>query len=260
MEKIYTPFEIYKNMINSSVEKAKKPFLTNFLLGIMAGIFIALAAIGAISIWGMEGDIALKKFLGAAVFPVGIFFVVVAGSQLFTGNALMTTAVFKKKLSIASLLKNWSAVYLGNLVGSVFIAFLAYEAGLYEHTSDLNSMGKFVVAVGLSKTALSFKLAFFKGVLCNILVVLAVWSSTSTKTMIGKVSALWLPVTVFALSGYEHCVANMFFIPMAMFLRPSITVLDLFHNLVPVTLGNIVGGGLVVPIMYYLIYLKNKTE
>ncbi len=260
MEKIFTPIEIYNNMISDSAKKASKPFRINFLLGIMAGIFIALAAIGAISLWGIKGDPTLTKFLGAAVFPVGIVFVVVAGSQLFTGNALMTTALFKGKISLAGLAKNWTAVYLGNLVGSVFIAFLAYEASLYEHTSDLNSMGKFVVAVGLSKVSLSFSIAFFKGVLCNILVVLAVWISTSTKTMVGKVAALWLPVTVFALSGYEHCVANMFFIPMAMFLNPSISFLDLIHNLIPVTLGNIVGGGLVVPIIYYLIYLKEKSE
>ncbi len=256
MEHLLTPYEIYTNMIQTSVKKANTPFIKSLFLGIMAGIFIALAAIGAISIWGMNGDISIKKFLGAAVFPVGIVFVVIAGSELFTGNALMAVALLNKKISLSKLLKNWTAVYLGNFIGSVFIAFLMYKSGIWIQDGTLNSMGEFSVSVGNNKVALDFMTAFYRGILCNIIVVLAVWTASATNSMIGKIGALWLPVTVFALSGYEHCVANMFFIPVAMFHSTNITIVNLFQNLIPVTLGNIVGGAIVVPIIYFIIHSK----
>ncbi len=254
MEKILSLLEIYETMIDNSVKKANLPFLKSLLLGIMAGIFISLGAIGAMVIWGMDGSSVAKKYLGGAVFPVGIVLVVIAGSELFTGNALMSVGLLNKKIKASGLLKNWTAVYLGNFISSIFMAFLVYKSGLWGMDGSLNSIGEVAVSIGLKKTTLAFSPAFYRGVLCNIIVVLAVWISLATKAMSGKILSLWLPVSVFVISGYEHCVANMFFIPVSTFLGADISIAALFSNLIPVTLGNIVGGSIIVPVMYYIIH------
>ncbi len=259
MEKILSPLEIYDTMIESSIKKANTPFIKSLLLGIMAGIFISLGAIGAMVIWGMDGSAVAKKYLGGAVFPVGIVFVIVAGSQLFTGNALMSVGLLNKKIKLSGLLKNWTAVYLGNFIGSLFMAYLIYKSQLWMSGDGLSSVGEVAFKIAIKKCSLDFSVAFYRGVLCNIIVVLAVWISLATKTMSGKILSLWLPISVFVISGYEHCVANMFFIPVAMFHGADVGMSGLFANLIPVTLGNIVGGSIVVPVMYYIIHsIKEK--
>ncbi len=256
MEKILNPIEISNHVIESSIKKSKGRFLNTLLLGIMAGMFIALGSVAAIVIWSAPGDPVIKKYLGGAVFPVGIVLVVIAGSQLFTGNCAMTLGAFVKKIKIRDILKNWTAVYIGNFIGSVFIVLLIYEAKMWVNTANAETL----IAIGMKKVSLDFSVLVYRGILCNIIVVLAVWIATASSTMIGKIAALWFPVSVFVISGYEHSVANMFFIPGAMIHGATITVMNLIHNLIPVTIGNIIGGGIVVPLMYYLINYAKKDH
>ncbi len=256
MEKILTPIEISNSMIESSIKKANGTFLRTLLLGIMAGMFIALGSVAAIVIWSAPGDIVIKKYLGAAVFPIGIILVVIAGSQLFTGNCVMTLGLLVKKIKFTDIIKNWIAVYIGNLIGSVFIVFLIYKSNLWVNTANAETL----INIGIKKVHLDFSTLLYRGILCNIIVVLAVWIATGSSTMIGKIAALWFPVSVFVISGYEHSIANMFFIPGAMIHGANITVIELIHNLLPVTIGNIIGGGVIIPLMYYFINYAKKDH
>lgn len=258
---LLSPAEIAQKMLDVSEKKANNTFGNMFMLGIMAGIFIALGGAAATVMWGTTGDVGVSKYLGAAVFfPVGIILVVLAGSELFTGNNLMTLGVFSGRISVGGLLKNWSAVYLGNFVGSIIIAVLVFKGQLWGNADGLNVIGQKAVAIANGKVSLSFSVAFYRAILCNIVVVLAVWMATGATTVQGKVLTLWFPVSAFVISGYEHIIANMFFIPVGMFYGAPVTWSQMFTaNFLPVTLGNLVGGAVVVPLMYYMIYM-NKSK
>ncbi len=169
--------------------------------------------------------------------------------------------VFSGRISVGGLLKNWSAVYLGNFVGSIIIAVLVFKGQLWGGNADgLNVIGQKAVAIANGKVSLSFSVAFYRAILCNIVVVLAVWMATGATTVQGKVLTLWFPVSAFVISGYEHIIANMFFIPVGMFYGAPVTWSQMFTaNFLPVTLGNLVGGAVVVPLMYYMIYM-NKSK
>lgn len=258
---LLSPAEIAEKMLDVSEKKANNSFGNMLMLGIMAGIFIALGGAAATVMWGTTGDLGVSKYLGAAVFPVGIVLVVLAGSELFTGNNLMTLGVMNGRISLGGLLKNWSAVYLGNFIGSIFIAVLVYKGQLWGGVNGLNAIGQKAVAIANAKSSLSFQAAFFRAILCNIVVVLAVWMATGASTVQGKVLTLWFPVSAFVISGYEHIIANMFFIPVGMFYGAPVTWGQMITtNFVPVTLGNLVGGAIVVPVAYHLIYLSGKTS
>ncbi|SHH17755.1 formate/nitrite transporter family protein [Tepidibacter thalassicus] len=259
MEKRYLlPREVAEATVNSGVVKANLSISRLILLGIFAGIFISFGAYGDIVV--MQSlkniDIGIMKFMGAFVFPVGLMLVVIAGAELFTGNNLMTLALMDGKITLRGLLKNWVFVYIGNFIGSILIVIVIFKAGLLkDRAADLS------IAIAKGKLGLTFEVAFLRAVLCNIIVVLAVWMATAAQDIVSKIFACWFPIMLFVLSGYEHSIANMFFIPMGKLLGLSVTWGEIFiKNLIPVTIGNIVGGGLIVPLVYYICYIKPFKE
>ena len=264
MEKrMLSPKEIAEATVKTGVAKANKTSLNLLLLGILAGAFIAFGSIGAIRMATLFKDPGAAKFMFAAVFPVGLMLVVLAGGELFTGNNLITLALMKKEIGWKGLAKNWSLVYIGNLIGSLIMAWMVVESGLFGSLTPAGVEGKtfadVAVKIAHGKMGLTFSVAFIRGILCNIIVVLAVWLMTGAKDMTGKIFACWFPVMLFVLSGYEHCIANMFFIPVAQMLEGSLNMVEMFTaNVIPVTLGNIFGGGVIVPVFYYLIFLRDE--
>ncbi len=249
------PKEIADTVVEVGKKKAKLSASKMILLGILAGMFIALAGVGA-----TLGNVAGGKIAGACIFPAGLAMVVVAGSELFTGNNLMIIAFLKKKITLKELLKNWGLVFLGNLIGALIVAFLAVVGGVLDGVSDA------VTTTAANKFNLDFIEAFVRGILCNFLVCIAVWMAFGAETVTGKIIAVFFPIMLFVLCGFEHSVADMFYGPAGIFMAikngVSVEGLNvgafLFQNLLPVTLGNIVGGAGLVGGGYYLIYLKNK--
>ncbi|MGF7058175.1 formate/nitrite transporter family protein [Brassicibacter mesophilus] len=254
MEKRYlSPSEVANATINAGITKAKLSITRILLLGIFAGIFIGLGAFGDIVVMQtLKGiDIGVMKLIGASVFPVGLMLVVIAGAELFTGNCLMTMAIMDKKITLGEMLKNWFFVYLGNFIGAVLLAFIILKAELLQgHVLEM------AASIGTAKLSLSFQAAFLRGILCNIVVVLAVWLGAAALDVVSRLLAIWFPIMLFVLSGYEHSIANMFFIPLAKFAGVNVPWLSIWtDNLIPVTLGNIVGGAIIVPVVYYIVYV-----
>lgn len=276
MEKrVLKPAEVLDSVIEVSVGKAAGGFIKLLLLGILAGAFIAFAAEGsnmaAFNLLAKPETFGLGKVLAGAVFGTGLMLVVLAGGELFTGNTLILAAVCEKKVNAAKMLRNWAVVYAGNLLGSVFIAYMIVQSGLFSSGGDL--LGAVTLRIATYKVNLSFPAAFYLGIMCNWLVCLAVWLSFAADTMAGKIFAIFFPIWLFITSGFEHSVANMYYIPAGIMIKnvPAFLKLSgldpvalealswagfLFDNLIPVTLGNIVGGGLFVGMAYWYIYKK----
>lgn len=218
------------------------------LLGALAGAFIAFAGVAA-SIGGALGG----KLTSATIFPIGLTMVLLAGSELFTGNCLFLMPLLRRNITAGHMLRNWVAVYLGNLLGSVAVAFLVVQC------SALDGIAEAAVAAAVTKAALPFGVALLRGVLCNFLVCLAVWMAFCAQSAGGKVVSLFGPIFLFVLCGFEHSVANMYYIPAGIFLAENgeVTWLSLWQNLLPVTLGNMVGGCGLGGILYLLYGRKN---
>lgn len=218
------------------------------LLGALAGAFIAFAGVAA-SIGGALGG----KLASATIFPIGLTMVLLAGSELFTGNCLFLMPLLRRNITAGHMLRNWVAVYLGNLLGSVAVAFLVVQCGA------LDGIAEAAVAAAVTKAALPFGVALLRGVLCNFLVCLAVWMAFCAQSAGGKVVSLFGPIFLFVLCGFEHSVANMYYIPAGIFLAENgeVTWLSLWQNLLLVTLGNMVGGCGLGGILYLLYGRKN---
>ncbi len=218
------------------------------LLGALAGAFIAFAGVAA-SIGGALGG----KLASATIFPIGLTMVLLAGSELFTGNCLFLMPLLRRNITAGHMLRNWVAVYLGNLLGSVAVAFLVVQCGA------LDGIAEAAVAAAVTKAALPFGVALLRGVLCNFLVCLAVWMAFCAQSAGGKVVSLFGPIFLFVLCGFEHSVANMYYISAGIFLAENgeVTWLSLWQNLLPVTLGNMVGGCGLGGILYLLYGRKN---
>lgn len=251
MEKRYlAPSEVAQAIIVSAETKASLSITRILILGIMAGAYVGFGGYAYIVAMQTLGNIdaGLMRFFGAAVFPVGLMLVIFSGSELFTGNNLMTMGLMDRKITLTGMLRNWLFVYIGNFIGSVILAYIVHKSQLVNE----NILAK-TLDVGLAKTSLSFQAAFLRGILCNILVVLAVWTAAASKDIASKIFSMWFPVMLFVLSGFEHSVANMFIIPLAKFSGLAITWNHIWTtNLIPVTLGNIVGGGIIIPVAYYI--------
>lgn len=254
MNKRYlAPSEVAKAIIISAETKASLSITRMLILGIMAGMLIGFGAFANIVVTQTISniDVGLSKFLGASVFPVGLMLVVFSGSELFTGNNLMTMALVDGKISFPKMIKNWFFVYLGNFIGSVALAYIVYKSGLVSGNVLITTQN-----TGLAKISLDFQAAFIRGFLCNILVVLGVWSAAAATDIGSKVLSLWFPVMLFVLGGFEHSVANMFYLPLAMFSGLSTNWSSIWlSNLIPVTLGNITSGGIFIPFAYYITYV-----
>jgi formate/nitrite transporter len=244
-----SPKEILNIWINNGKNKAALPVYKMILLGILAGMIIGFGCHVFVLATASEAT-AVSKLIGAALFPVGLMMVIFCGAELFTGNNLMTLALMKKEITVGGMLKNWGFVYLGNLIGSVLLAFLLAKSGLYTGAAAERAM-----AVASSKASMPFMDAVIRGILCNILVVLACWFQAGSKEMAGKILAVWFPIMMFVFAGFEHSVANMTYIPLGMFLGADVTIGGfLLGNLIPVTIGNLVGGALFIPVIYTLVY------
>lgn len=259
LNNLLTPAEIAEKMLDVSKKKVSKTFVKMLLVGFMGGAFIALGSVAATVMWGTVGDVGIGKFLGAAIFPVGIVMVLITGAELFTGNNLITIGALNGHISWGALTKNWIAIFIGNFLGSVFIAGLVYAGHLFGSGDSLNGIGEMAVRIARYKTGHTFLVAFFRAILCNIVVSLSIWMATGISTVEGKILAVWFPIAAFVMAGYEHIVANMFFIPMGIFLGSGVSWGELVvNNFIPVTLGNIIGGGLIVPVVYHILYLQKK--
>lgn len=259
-----TPKEIASAFVQVGIQKANMPKTKLFVLGIFAGVFIALAGAGSSIACATIENASLARLLNAMIFPAGLVMVLLAGSELFTGNSLMIIARLEKKITSKQLLLNWLLVYLGNFVGSMFVVWMI----VYSHVPDLFAQGlaQAMVNGAQAKVNLSFSDAFLKGIMCNILVCLAVWVAMAATSAHGKIIALYLPIVVFVLCGFEHCIANMYSIPVGYFagleygLSNSISLASfILHNLVPVTIGNIVGGCM-VGAGYWYCYIDQKRS
>lgn len=275
-EKLYCdPQEILEVTIQKGIGKAKNPIFKQLTLGFLAGVFIAFASEGsnmaAFGFLAKPETYCLGKFIAGLIFPVGLMLVLIAGGELFTGNNLITIAVLDKKVHVFSMLKNWCFVYLGNFIGSVFIAYLIFKSGQLH--SGANLLAGMTIKIAYGKVSLSFTQAICLGIMCNWLVCLAVWLCYGAKDMTGKLFATFFPIWLFITSGFEHSVANMYYIPAGIFAKTipeyaeashisaqNLAILNwsnfFINNLLPVTLGNIIGGAFFVATVYWLCYRK----
>lgn len=256
-----SPVEITKAAVASGKAKTEIDWGRLLVLGFLAGAYIAfgsqLAVTAAAGTWQQFPE--LQKLVFGAVFPVGLMLVVIAGSELFTGNCMLAViACLNKGGRWLGLAKNWLGSYIGNFVGAVFVAyFLAVATGLFL-TEPLCS---YITGIAQTKCSLSFTEAFWRGVGCNWLVCLAVWLAIGSEDIVGKIFGIQFPIMAFVVLGFEHSIANMFFIPAAIFATGAVGWPPfLINNLLPVTLGNIVGGGLFVATIYWWVYLKGGVE
>jgi len=263
--------EIAEAICESGEAKTELPLDKMFVLAVLAGVYIAfgshLATVVSQDSQPILGT-GLTSLLMGTVFPVGLILVVLGGAELFTGNSLMVLSCLTGKAKLTGLLRNWVVVYIGNLIGAITLAGLIFGGGLYGINGG--SLGLREVAIANAKVNIPFVEAFFRGILCNWLVCLAIWIATSSTDTIGKIFACFFPIMAFVTSSFEHSVANMFFIPIGIMVKgvPAIasnTTLDLanltwegfvLRNLVPVTLGNIVGGAFFVATLYWYTYLR----
>lgn len=258
-----TPKAIAEAACSAGCAKASLPSSKQLVLGFLAGAFIAFGGLLAIIVGKGSPELnaanpGLGKFVFGAVFPVGLMLVVIAGAELFTGNCgVIPTACLSGAAKWRQMLRNWVNVYLGNFIGSVFVAlFLAYWSGLVAGGAD-SPLGAASAAIAEAKVSLTFGQAILRGIACNWLVVLAVWLAMASDDIVGKVFAIWFPIMAFVAMGFEHSIANMFFIPLGMLNGANVTIGQfLLNNLLPVTIGNIIGGSLFVGAAYWWVYLR----
>jgi formate transporter len=250
----YKPAEIARRVEAVGVTKAALGIVETVTLGVLAGAFIALGSIFFLLVTTGSGlGFGPGRLLGGVVFSLGLVLVVVAGAELFTGNNLIVMAWIDKKVTSAALLRNWVLVYAANFAGAVGTALLVTLAGTLAMGDG--AVAETAFAVAAAKTRIVWHEAFFRGILCNVLVCLAVWLTFAARDVTGKILAIILPISAFVALGFEHSVANMFFLPLALLNgAPGVTVAGMVGNLVPVTLGNIVGGGGLVGLVYWLCY------
>jgi formate transporter len=256
----YKPDQIAHLIENVGLSKAKLPLLQLISLGVLAGAFISFGAMFyTITITGSELGFGPTRFLGGIAFSLGLILVIIAGAELFTGNNLIIVAWADNKVSSAQVIRNWSVVYLANFIGAVATAYFVHLSGILN--SNLGAVAETAINIVNSKVELNFIQAFSRGLLCNALVCLAVWLCCAAHHVSGKILAIVFPVSAFVALGFEHSVANMYFIPLAMFHGVSdIGLQELSDNLIPVTLGNIVGGSVFVALVYWISYIKNEPK
>ncbi len=258
----FSPSEIATKVETIGVAKARLPLLSMLMLSILAGAFIGLGALYFVIVKADPSlGFAARQVLGGVAFSLGLILVVVAGAELFTGNNLLAMAWADGKISTRDLLRNWAIVCSGNFIGATGLALLVF---LSRH-AEMNdgAIAQEYVRIAAGKVALPFSTAFFKGVLCNALVCMAVWMALAGRSVIDKVVAIVFPISAFVAAGFEHSVANMYFIPLGMLLETgasTVTWLGSLGNLLPVILGNIIGGSVLVGLVYYVIYRRAPDE
>ncbi|MFO0986258.1 MAG: formate/nitrite transporter family protein [Alphaproteobacteria bacterium] len=258
--------------------KAGRDLLTLFVLGLLAGAFIALGAIFMTVVLTGAGDLpwGVARLLGGLVFSLGLILVIVGGAELFTGDSLMIVACAGRRITIAALLRAWLVVYLGNIAGAVGTAVLVYLSGHYGLAGG--ALGKTALAIAAGKAALPTAQLFFLAVLCNVLVCLAVWMSFGARSVTDKVLVIVPPIAAFVAAGFEHSIANLYFLPYALAIKawappefwsaigqtaaayPALTLGASVHNVAVSTVGNLVGGSLMVGAVYWFVYLRRRPR
>ncbi len=271
----YTPAEIAHKAELAGVDKANVSFPAMATLATLAGAFVALgAAAFQAATAGWTGSYGAQQALGGLIFNMGLLLCSVAGAELFTGNSLLIMPALTRKISVGKMLRNWGIVYTFNMLGSVLVAFLLYRA--HHWAGGDNAVGVRALAIAAGKVSYSSEVIFFRGILCNMLVCLAVWMGYAGRSVTDKVMAYLLPIAGFVAAGYEHSVANMFYIPYAMMLKGQaeltalpgvpmaklgyLTMAGFGRNLLWATLGNLVGGVLMVGVAYWYVYLKKSRS
>lgn len=272
------PREIALKAEAIGVQKTRLDFLSLVALAVLAGAFISLGAMFATTVLaGVDGVLpfGVSRLLSGVVFCLGLILVVVGGAELFTGNNLMVMAWAAGKVSPREMLRAWAIVYVGNFIGAVGTAGIVFLSGQY--LSGKGSVAGVALTIATNKVSLSFEHGLFLGILCNVLVCLAVWLAYSARTTADKIMAIVFPVSAFVVAGFEHSVANMYFIPLGLFIKAwapavmwtqigatsanyaALTWAGLVDNLIPVTLGNIIGGGGLVGLVYWFVYLRKRA-
>lgn len=254
----YAPKEIAARVAEVGVGKACLPVTTQALLGLLAGAFIGIGALLSTLVASDASlGFAVSRLLGGLVFSLGLVLVIVAGAELFTGNNLIAMAWASGRVGTRALLVNWAVVCAANLVGAVGLAALVWLAG--HGALNGGEVGRTAIRIAVAKAQLPLAEAFFRGVLCNVLVCMAVWMAMAGRSVVDKVVAVIFPVTAFVAAGFEHSIANMYFFPIALLLGAPLGAADIAHNLLPVLAGNIVGGSVLVAGVYWLVYLRPGT-
>lgn len=275
-----TPSEVAGELVTVAENKANLSLLQKIVLGIIAGAYIAFAAVAsntaAFQLMNNPSTLGLSKLLSAFVFSGGLILVVVCGSELFTGNNLMLMGVYEKKISVKQLLISWGIVYVANFVGSILIAFMVAKSGQLGFAGSM--LGGATIKIACTKVSLSTSNAILLGIMCNWLVCLAVWGSTAARDIGSKIMAIFFPIMMFVTAGFEHSIANMYYISAGLFAKENSQYVDaalqlglkqsdianldwssfFLGNLFPVTLGNIIGGTIFVGTAYWLAFMKKK--
>lgn len=273
------PPEMAGKAENAGVNKAQLNSFRTFALAVLAGAFIAMGAIFSTTATtgGSTLPYGVVRILGGLTFSLGLMLVVIAGAELFTGNNLVIMAWASHKVSTWQLLRNWIIVYFGNFVGSILTAYMMFLSKQYEFSSG--ALGLNALNIAHAKSGLEFVQAIVLGIFCNALVCLAVWLCMSARSTTDRVLAIFPPISAFVAAGFEHSIANMYFIPVALFIKmgagpefwtqigktaadfPNLTWGNFFlANLLPVTIGNIIGGAVMVGLVYWSIYLRTTAK
>lgn len=275
-----TPNEVAGELVTVAENKANLNLLQKIVLGIIAGAYIAFAAVAsntaAFQLMNNPSTLGLSKLLSAFVFSGGLILVVVCGSELFTGNNLMLMGVYEKKISVKQLLISWGIVYVANFVGSILIAFMVAKSGQLGFAGSM--LGGATIKIACTKVSLSTSNAILLGIMCNWLVCLAAWGSTAARDIGSKIMAIFFPIMMFVTAGFEHSIANMYYISAGLFAKENSQYVDaalqlglkqsdianldwssfFLGNLFPVTLGNIIGGTIFVGTAYWLAFMRKK--
>jgi len=265
----FKPAEVARRVEEVGVAKARLPFLQTAMLGVLAGAFIGL---GALYFTLIAADASLgfaaARVAGAVAFSLGLLLVTVAGAKLFTGNNLLAMAWAEGRIGTAEVLRNWAIVAVANFAGAAGLALIVYLSGHWQMNNG--AVGATYLKIAAAKAALPAWRAFFLGVLCNVLVCMAVWMAMAGRSVVDKAVAIVFPISAFVAAGFEHSIANMYYFPMALLLKAggaplpagaeAITVGAMFGNLGPVIAGNIVGGSVLVALVYWVIYLRGRDR
>lgn len=273
------PAQIAKKAEDLGVAKGNMDALSMFLLALLAGAFIAMGAVfSTVTITGSDAlPWGVTRVLAGLTFCLGLILVVVAGAELFTGNNLLVMAFVSGKLTLRKLLRNWCIVYTGNFVGALLTAAFMFASGQYQMAGG--RVGATALNIAQDKCSLTFVEALVRGIYCNALVCLALWLCFSSRTTTGKILAILFPITAFVAGGFEHSIANMYFVPIALIIKSAapagfweslgtlpashdqLTWLNfIFANLIPVTIGNIIGGAGFVGLIYWTVYVRPSTR
>lgn len=271
----FTPEQIHGNMTKASVKKTKYTIPQLIMLGFMAGLCIALGAEASnVAMHGIS-HVGISRVIAGAVFPVGLITLLLLGGELFTGNTMMLMGLVDRRIHLSGMLKNWFFVFVSNFVGGVFIAYIVSQTGQWNYSDNL--LGAMTIKIALGKVTLSPWTAICSGIMCNIFVCAAVLIASGAQNMIGKIFGSFFPIFAFVISGFEHCVANMYYIPAGIMASHNAAYVEkakeaygitasqlsqltvghfLYDNLLYVTIGNIIGGGVIVGLMYYFVFVR----